>query len=115
MFLTLVVVANLHYNRVEMRDLQHRLEVGARRRQPLVERPAVLEVESVAGMIARFDAIGQLAAGSPAARRSNAADQAATDRRRPAMRLATALAASEIQAHRTLANQPDAADLVRVA
>jgi hypothetical protein len=115
LFLTLVVVANLYYNRVEMRDLQHRLEVGARRSQPLVERPTVLEVESVTGTIARFDAIGQLAAASPAARRSNAADKAATDRRRPAMRLATALAAWEIQAHRTLANQPDAADLVRVA
>jgi hypothetical protein len=97
------------------RDLQHRLEVGARRRQPLVERPTVLEVESVGGMIARFDAIEQLAAGSLAARRSNAADQPATGRRRPAVRLAAALAAWDIQAHRTLANQPDAADLVRVA
>jgi hypothetical protein len=45
------------------RDLQHRLEVGARRRQPLVERPTALEVESAGGMIARFDAVEQLAAG----------------------------------------------------
>jgi hypothetical protein len=97
------------------RDLQHRLEVGARRRQPFVERPTVLEVESAGAMIARFDAIEQLAAGSLAAWRSNAADQPATGRRRPAMRLAAALAAWEIQAHRTLANQPDPADLVRVA
>ena len=29
------------------RDLQHRLEVGARRRQPLGERPKVLEADSV--------------------------------------------------------------------
>jgi hypothetical protein len=97
------------------RDLQHRLEVGARRRQPLVERPIVLEVESAGGMIARFDAIEQLAAGSLAARRSTAADQPATGRGRPAMRLEAALAAWEIQAHRTLAGQPDPADLVRVA
>ena len=75
----------------------------------------MLEVESAGGMIARFDAIEQLAAGSLAARRINAADQPATGRRRPAMRLEAALAAWEIQAHRTLANQPDPADLVRVA
>ena len=67
------------------------------------------------GMIARFDAIEQLAAGSLAARRINTADQPATGRRRPAMRLEAALAAWEIQAHRTLANHPDPADLVRVA
>jgi hypothetical protein len=97
------------------RDLQHRLEVGARRRQPFVERPTALEVESVAGMIARFDAIEQLAAGSLAARRINTADQPATGRQRPATRLEAALAAWEIQAHRTLANQPDPADLVRMA
>jgi hypothetical protein len=97
------------------RDLQHRLEVGARRRQSFVERPAVLEVESVGGMIARFDAIEQLAAGSLTARRINAADQPATGRGRPAIRLESALAAWEIQAHRTLANEPDPADLVRVA
>jgi hypothetical protein len=97
------------------RDLQHRLEVGARRRQPLVERPTVLEVESAGGMIARFDAIEQLAAGSLAAQRLNAADQPATGERRPAIRLEGALAAWEIQAHRTLANNADPADLVRVA
>ena len=97
------------------RDLHHRLEVGARRRQPLVERPTALEVESAGGMIARLDAVEQLAAGSMAARRFNAADQPATGRRHPAMRLGAALAAWELQAHRTLASQPDAADLVRVA
>jgi hypothetical protein len=75
----------------------------------------VLEVDSAGGVIARFDAIEQLAAGSTGARRINAADQPATGRRRPAIRLAVALAAGEIQAHRTLANQPDPADLVRVA
>jgi hypothetical protein len=97
------------------RDLHRRLEVGARRRQPLVERPTVLEVESVRGMIARFDAIEQLAAGSLAALRLNPAGEPATSRRRPAVRIGVALAAWEIQAHRTLANQPDPAGLVRVA
>jgi hypothetical protein len=51
------------------RGLQHRVEVGARRRQPFVELPTKLEVESARGMIARFDAIEQLTAGSMAARR----------------------------------------------
>jgi hypothetical protein len=97
------------------RDLQDRLEVAPRRRQPLVERPTTLEVESAGDMIARFDAIEQLTAGSMAARRRNVADQPATSRRPAATRLAAALAAWEIQAHRTLANQPDPADLVRVA
>jgi hypothetical protein len=97
------------------RDLQHRLVIGARRRQPFVGRPTVLEGESAGGMIARFDAIEQLAAGGLAARRLNAADQPATGGRRPAMRLEVALAAWEVQAHRTLANQPDPADLVRIA
>jgi hypothetical protein len=97
------------------RDLQHRLEVGARRRQPLVERPAALEVESAGGMIASFDAVEQLAVGFLAARRFNVADQPATGRGWPAMRLEAASAVWEIQAHRTLADHPDAADLVRVA
>jgi hypothetical protein len=97
------------------RDLQHRLEVGVRRRQPLVERPTALEVESARGMIARFDAIEQLAAGSLAARRVDAANQPATGRQRPATRLGVAVVVWEIQAHRTLADHPDPADLVRVA
>jgi hypothetical protein len=97
------------------RDLQHRLDVCARRRQPFVERPTALEVESAGGMIARFDAVEQLAAGFLAARRISAADQSATGRGRPPMRLEAALAAWGIHAHRTLANQPDPADLVRVA
>jgi hypothetical protein len=97
------------------RDLQRRLEVSARRRQPLPERPTALEVESAKGMTARFDAIEQLAAGSLRARRINAAGEPATGRHRSATRLSTALAAWEIQAHRTLAGHPDPADLVRVA
>jgi hypothetical protein len=97
------------------RDLQHRLEAGARRRQPLHERPTALEVESARGMMARFDAIEQLAVALVGARRINAAERPATGRHRPATRLEAALAAWEIQAHRTLANHPDPADLVRVA
>jgi hypothetical protein len=97
------------------RDLQHRLDVGARRRQPFVERPTALEVESARAMIARFDAIEQLAAGSLGKGRSTTANQPATSRQRPPTRLEAAVAVWEMQANRTLANQPDAADLVRVA
>jgi hypothetical protein len=97
------------------RYLQDRLGVGARRRQPLVERPTALEVESAGGMIARFDAIEQLAAGSLAARRSTTANQPSTRRRWADTRLEAAVAAWEIQAYRTLANHPDPTDLVRVA
>jgi hypothetical protein len=97
------------------RDLQHRLGVGARRRQPLMERPTVLEVESAGTMIARFDAIEQLVADPLAARRINAADQPATAQGRPGVRFKAAVSAWEIQAYRTLANDPDAADLVWVA
>ena len=71
---TTVVLTQYH------RDLQHHLEVGARRRQPFVERPIALEVHSAAGMIVRFDAIEQLATGSLAARRINPADDPATGR-----------------------------------
>jgi hypothetical protein len=51
-------------------------------------------------MIARFDAIEQLAAGSLAARRSTTANQPATSRQRPPTRLEAAVADWEIHAHR---------------
>ena len=66
-------------------------------------------------MIARFDAIEQLAAGSMAARQINTSRPTGNRSATAAMRLAAAVAAWEIQAHRTLANHPDPADLVRVA
>jgi hypothetical protein len=96
------------------RDLQHHLEVGARRRQPFVERPIALEVDSAAGMLARFEPSSTRcrfpggAADQPSRRSGNRSG-------RPATPLGAALAAWGIQAHRTLASQPDPADLVRVA
>jgi hypothetical protein len=66
-------------------------------------------------MIARFDGFEQLAGtylfGLPAA----SANPAQVREAAPATRLETALAAWELQAHRTRANKPDPADLVRVA
>jgi hypothetical protein len=43
-------------------ELQHRLEVGTRRRQPMAERPTILEITEAQGMIARFSGFEQLAA-----------------------------------------------------
>jgi hypothetical protein len=43
-------------------ELQHRLEVGTRRRQPMAERPTTLEINEAQGMIARLSGFEQLAA-----------------------------------------------------
>jgi hypothetical protein len=96
-------------------ELQHRLEVGTRRRQPMAERPTILEITEAQGMIARFSGFEQLAAaymfGQPLPSTHPDQRRAAA----PATRLETALAAWEVQAHRTLAASPDPADLVRIA
>jgi hypothetical protein len=93
-------------------DLQRRLEVGARRRQPLTERPTALEISEAQGTIARFDGFEQLAAAYLAGQPPTAANPAEVS---PAKRLETALVAWQVQVHRTLAGNPDPADLVRVA
>jgi hypothetical protein len=95
-------------------DLQGQAETAKRRRQPIAERPTALEITEAQGMIARFDGFEHLAAaaylaGEPPSSTNPA--QAAT----PTKRLETALAAWEVQAHRTLAASPDPADLVRIA
>jgi hypothetical protein len=59
------------------RDVQPRLDVSARRRQPLVERPTVLESCRRGAHDRPVDTIEQLAAGFMAARRLNAGDQPA--------------------------------------
>jgi hypothetical protein len=100
--------------RAYVADLQGQVETAQRRRQPIAERPTALEISAAQGMIARFDGFEHLAAaaylaGEPPS--STDPVQAAT----PTKRLETALAAWEVQAHRTLAASPDPADLVRVA
>jgi hypothetical protein len=96
-------------------DLQRRLEVGARRRQPLAERPTALEITEAQGMIARFDGFEQLAAAYLVRQRAAAANAVEMSAAAPAKRLETALGAWQVQVHRTLAGHPDPADLVRVA
>jgi hypothetical protein len=63
-------------------------------------------------MLTRFDGFEQLAAGYMAATSENFDQMKAAT---PGTRLAMALAAWEVQAHRTLAANPDPAHLVRVA
>src|SRR4029453_13583098 len=82
-------------------DLEHRLAAGGRRRQRLAERPTALEITAAQGMIARVDGFERLAGaylfGLPAASANPEQVREAT----PGNRLATALAAWEVQAHRT--------------
>ena len=95
-------------------ELQEQAETAQRRRQPIAERPTALEISAAQGMIARFDGFEHLAAAAYLAAEPPSSTnpvQAAT----PTKRLETALAAWEVQAHRTLAASPDPADLVRVA
>jgi hypothetical protein len=96
-------------------ELQHRLEVGTRRRQPMAERPTILEITEAQGMIARFGGFEQLAAAYMFGQPPPSGDPGQLRAAAPATRLETALAAWEVQAHRTLAANPDSADLVRVA
>jgi hypothetical protein len=98
-----------------VRELQHRLEVGARRREPLAERPTTLEITEAQGMIARFSGFEQLAAAYMFGQPLTSADPGQRRAASPARRLETALAAWGVQAHRTLAANPDPADLVRIA
>jgi hypothetical protein len=96
-------------------DLQHRLKVDTRRREPLAERPTALEITEAQGLIARFDGFEQLAGAYLFGLPPNSANPNQLREAAPATRLGTALAAWEVRAHRTLANNPDPADLVRVA
>jgi hypothetical protein len=86
-------------------ELQHRLEIGTRRRQPMAERPTTLEITAAEGIIVRFGGFEQLAAaylfGQPLASTDPGQPRAAA----AGTRLETALAAWEIQANRTLAWQ----------
>jgi hypothetical protein len=66
-------------------------------------------------MIARFDGFEQLAGAYLFGLPASSANPDQVREAASARRLETALAAWEVQAHRSLANHPDPADLVRVA
>jgi hypothetical protein len=96
-------------------ELQHRVEVGTRRRQPMAARPTTLEITEAQGMIARFSGFEQLAAAHMFGQPLPSAGPGQRRAVAQATRLDTALAAWEVQAHRTLAANPDPADVVRIA
>jgi hypothetical protein len=96
-------------------DLEQRLAAGERRRQLMAERPTALEITAAQGMIARFDGFEQLAGAYLFGLPASSANPDLGKEAAAGTRLKTALAAWEVQAHRTLANNPDPADLVRVA
>ena len=76
-----------------------------RRRQPMAERPTTLEITEAQGMIARVSGFEQLAAHTCSGSHRSA-DPGLWRAGGTATRLETALAAWEVQAHRTLAANP---------
>jgi hypothetical protein len=98
-----------------VKDAHHRLQIDARRRRPISERPSTREIAAAQVLINRLDVFEQLAAGYVAAHPVTLAgfgEVAVTPR---AARLQSALAGWDIQVHRTLAANPDSLDLVRIA
>jgi hypothetical protein len=81
----------------------------------MAERPTNLEITEAQGMIARFSGFEQFAAAYMFGQPLPSADPGQRRAVAPATRLETALAAWEVQGHRTLAANPDPADLVRIA
>jgi hypothetical protein len=81
----------------------------------MAERPTTLEITEVQGMIARFSGFEQLAAAHMFGQPLPSTDPGQRRAVAQARRLETALAAWEVQGHRTLAANPDPADLVRIA
>lgn len=95
-------------------DLGDRLRLDTQRRRPVDSRPTVREIEAAEAMASRFEVFEQLAAGYVAAHLVTASVLGEVRPTPRPSRLQSALTAWEIQAHRTLATDPDAADLVRI-
>ena len=98
------------------RDLQHRLQIDARRRRPIVERRATtVEAGAVQVLITRLGVFDQLAAGYVAGHLVTLASLGEVAAMPRATRLQSALAGWDIQVHRTLAASPEPLEMVRVA
>jgi len=104
-------LALIQYNKA----LQDELATHVHRRRPHSERPAVPDVKDVLAMTHRFAILEQLAAPYVTTRPIAGPARSPAGGAFRAMRLESALAVWDVQAHRTLAAQPDPADLVRVA
>jgi hypothetical protein len=95
-------------------DLRNRLHRDTQRRRPLGSRPQIPELQAAEAMLSRFEVFEQLAAGYVAAHPVTASVLGEVRPTPAPSRLQSALTAWDIHAHRTLATDPDAADLVRV-
>jgi hypothetical protein len=96
-------------------DLGDRRETETRKRQPVGLRPTVREIRAAEAMASRFEVFEQLAAGYVAAHPVTASALGEVRQTPRPSRLQSALTAWDIQVHRTLATDPDAADLVRIS
>lgn len=114
---TLYVAA--HGTRVALaeygRELRKEMSTDVIRHRPWADRRDAAEASAVTDMVARFGVVEQLAAGHVAAHHHSMNETGGARSSGPITRLEVALARWDIQAHRTLATQPDAPDVVRVA
>src|SRR5215218_2837827 len=97
------------------KDLQDQLQIDIRRRRPVVQRPSIHEIKAAQALSIRFGVFEQLVGGYVAAHPVTPAVLGEIRPAPPASRLQSVLAGWDIQAHRTLVGNPDAADLVRVS
>src|SRR5215212_8008867 len=97
------------------KDLQDQLQIDIRRRRPVAQRPSIHEIKAAQALSIRFGVFEQLVGGYVAAHPLTPAVLGEMRPAPPASRLQSVLAGWDIQAHRTLVGDPDAADLVRVS
>jgi hypothetical protein len=95
-------------------DLRDRRQTDTRRRRPVGLRPTVREIQAAEAMLSRFEVFEQLATGYVAAHPVTASVLGEVRPTPQPSRLQSALTAWDIQVHRTLITDPDAADLVRI-
>ena len=95
-------------------DLRDRVRADTRRRRPVGLRPEAREIQAAEAMLSRSEVFEQLVAGHVGAHPVTASVLGEVHPIPPPSRLQSALTAWDIQAHRTLATNPDAADLVRI-
>ncbi|HKH54596.1 MAG TPA: hypothetical protein VKA58_04000, partial [Propionibacteriaceae bacterium] len=97
------------------KDLQDRLQIDIRRRRPVAQRPSRHEIKAAQALSIRFGVFEQLVGGYVAAHPVTPAVLGEIRPIQSTSRLQSVLAGWDIQAHRTLVANPDAADLVRVS
>jgi hypothetical protein len=107
-----------HGTALALRDyaqyLRDRRQTDTRRRRPIGSRPTTREIHAAEAMVSRFEVFEQLAGGYVAAHPVIVSVLGEVRPTPPPSRLQSALTAWDIQPHRTLATDPDAADLVRI-